>query len=63
LLPELPRLVHQALLRHQAPEGVPVQALLELQRANGRLRAVLVGLAGFLLGIAAAGTAVFVALR
>ena len=63
LLPELPRLVHQALLRHQAPAGPPVQALIELQRANGGLRALLAGLVGFLLGIAAAGTAVFIALH
>jgi hypothetical protein len=40
-----------------------MQALLELQRANGQLRGLLTGLVGFLLGLAAACAAVLIVLR
>jgi ubiquinone biosynthesis protein len=59
LLPELPRLVHQALLRHQGSDPLQQALLLELRRSNQLLRGVLLGAAVLL----AAGTVAFVALR
>ena len=55
LLPELPRLVHRALLRQQdaqAPDAL-LQLLREQSRSNRRLQAVLYLLVGFALGVAA----------
>ncbi|HZE90120.1 MAG TPA: ubiquinone biosynthesis regulatory protein kinase UbiB [Rhizobacter sp.] len=53
LLPELPRLLHNALLRPQRNNDQRVlEALLEEQRrANRSLRALAYGVAGFLLGV------------
>ncbi len=55
MLPELPRLVHQALQQqHQAAELPALRALLvEQQRTNRLLRAVLWGLCGFAAGVLA----------
>lgn len=60
LLPELPRLLHQALARPQGAEVRALEALLEEQRRTNRtLHALLYGLAGFVAGAAL----VFVLLR
>jgi ubiquinone biosynthesis protein len=50
LLPELPRLVHQALLARQQPDPTTLALLNELRRTNQWLRSLLLGAAGFLAG-------------
>lgn len=55
LLPELPRLVHQALLRAHEPAAGTLAMLMESHRSNLRLRTALAGLVGFLLGLLATG--------
>ena len=55
LLPELPRLLHQALQPRQASQERVLAALLaEQQRTNGLLRIIIVGGLGVLLGFGAA---------
>ncbi|MEP7297108.1 MAG: ubiquinone biosynthesis regulatory protein kinase UbiB [Burkholderiales bacterium] len=55
LLPELPRLLHQALQPRQASHERALAALLaEQQRTNGLLRVIIAGAFGMLLGLAAA---------
>ncbi|WP_395701119.1 ubiquinone biosynthesis regulatory protein kinase UbiB [Aquabacterium sp.] len=54
LLPELPRLVHQALLRRREPDAALVALLAEQRRTNRLLSLLLVGAAGVLLGLALA---------
>ncbi len=50
LLPELPRLVHRALLSRQQPDPATQALLNELRRTNQWLRSLLLGAAGFLAG-------------
>jgi ubiquinone biosynthesis protein len=50
LLPELPRLVHQALQGRQQPDATTLALLNELRRTNQWLRSLLLGAAGFLAG-------------
>ncbi|MBI3369330.1 MAG: ubiquinone biosynthesis regulatory protein kinase UbiB, partial [Burkholderiales bacterium] len=50
ILPELPRLLHQALLRRQEPDAALLALLAEAQRGQRWLRIALYGLVGFLLG-------------
>ncbi len=50
LLPELPRLVHQALMGRQQADPTTVALLNELRRTNQWLRSLLLGAAGFLAG-------------
>ena len=51
LLPELPRLVHQALLRGRAPDVATLALLAEQRRTNRLLQALLYAAAGFVLGL------------
>ena len=51
LLPELPRLVHQALLRSRAPDAAAVALLAEQRRTNRLLQALLYGVVGFVAGV------------
>ena len=53
LLPELPRLVHQALLRGRAPDAATLALLAEQRRTNRLLQAVLYAAVGFVVGILA----------
>jgi ubiquinone biosynthesis protein len=50
LLPEIPRLVHQALLQRQQPDPTTLALLEELRSTNQWLRSLLFGAAGFLAG-------------
>jgi ubiquinone biosynthesis protein len=50
LLPELPRLVHQALQGRQQPDATTLALLNELRRTNQWLRSLLLGAAAFLAG-------------
>jgi ubiquinone biosynthesis protein len=59
LLPELPRLIHAALLRQQEPDPLQLALVIELQRRNRLLKSALLG--ALLLLSAVAGA--FVALR
>ena len=51
LLPELPRLVHQALLRGRRPDVATLALLAEQRRTNRLLQALLYAAAGFVLGL------------
>ena len=51
LLPELPRLVHQALLRSRAPDAATLALLAEQRRTNRLLQAVLYAAVGFVVGV------------
>jgi ubiquinone biosynthesis protein len=52
LLPELPRLVHRALLRRGDSDPAVLEALLaEQRRTNRMLRAMIYGGLGFVLGV------------
>ena len=51
LLPELPRLVHQALLRGRAPDAATLALLAEQRRTNRLLQAVLYAAVGFVAGL------------
>ena len=51
LLPELPRLVHQALLRNRAPDAATLALLAEQRRTNRLLQAVLYAAVGFVVGM------------
>ena len=51
LLPELPRLVHQALLRGRQPDAATLALLAEQRRTNRLLQALLYSAAGFVLGL------------
>ena len=51
LLPELPRLVHQALLRSRAPDATTLALLAEQRRTNRLLQAVLYAAVGFVVGM------------
>ena len=53
LLPELPRLVQQALLRGRERDPVTQALLIEQRRTNRLLQALLYGAIGFLLGVLA----------
>ena len=51
LLPELPRLVHQALLRGRQPDAATLALLAEQRRTNRLLQALLYAAAGFVGGV------------
>ena len=51
LLPELPRLVHQVLLRGRAPDLAGLALLAEQRRTNRLLQAMLYGVVGFVGGV------------
>ena len=51
LLPELPRLVHQALLRNKAGDPATLALLVEQRRTNRLLQALLYGAVGFVGGV------------
>ena len=51
LLPELPRLVHQALLRSRAPDAATLALLAEQRRTNRLLQTVLFAAVGFVVGV------------
>ena len=51
LLPELPRLVHQALLRGRLPDPAVLALLAEQRRTNRLLQAVLFAAVGFVAGL------------
>ena len=51
LLPELPRLVHQALLRGRQPDAATLALLAEQRRTNRLLQALLYGAVGFVVGL------------
>jgi ubiquinone biosynthesis protein len=51
LLPELPRLVHQALLRGRQPDGATLALLAEQRRTNRLLQALLYAAVGFVGGV------------
>ena len=53
LLPELPRLVHQALLRSRVPDAATLALLAEQRRTNRLLQAVVYAAVGFVVGILA----------
>ncbi len=55
LLPELPRLMHQALLHSHQPDPAARALLAEQRRTNRLLRALLWGLVGFVIGALAIG--------
>jgi ubiquinone biosynthesis protein len=61
MLPELPRLVHQALLHHQSRDPALAELLAEQRRTNRLLAAIVYSGVGFALGVLAA--AVLVAWR
>ncbi|NRF69073.1 ubiquinone biosynthesis regulatory protein kinase UbiB [Aquincola sp. S2] len=50
LLPELPRLIHQALLRQQGPDPAQLALLAEMRRSNRLMRSALLGGAALLAG-------------
>ena len=55
LLPELPRLLHQALQPRHAAQELAMEALLiEQRRTNGLLRLIIAGALGAVLGVAGA---------
>ena len=51
LLPELPRLVHQALLRGRQPDAATLALLAEQRRTNRLLQALLYAAVGFVGGM------------
>ena len=51
LLPELPRLIHQALLHGRQPDAATLALLAEQRRTNRLLQALLYGVLGFLVGM------------
>ena len=51
LLPELPRLVHQALLRGRQPDAATLALLAEQRRTNRLLQALLYSAVGFVVGL------------
>ena len=51
LLPELPRRVHQALLRGRQPDAATLALLAEQRRTNRLLQALLYGAVGFVVGL------------
>ena len=53
LLPELPRLVHQALLRGKANDPATLALLVEQRRTNRLLQALLYAAVGFVGGVLA----------
>jgi len=50
LLPDLPRLMHQALKQKHEPDPALLALLAEQRRTNRLLQAVLIGVAGFVVG-------------
>jgi ubiquinone biosynthesis protein len=53
MLPELPRLVHQALKQPREPDPVAMALLREQRRTNRMLQAGFYALVGFVLGVLA----------
>ncbi|HSW09109.1 ubiquinone biosynthesis regulatory protein kinase UbiB [Aquabacterium sp.] len=56
LLPELPRLIHQALQRRRDPDPALLALLTEQRRTNRLIQGLLIGLAGFAIGVLVART-------